>query len=172
MIDIDDIRELYLYNRWANARTLDAAASLAPEAFVHDLGSSYPSLRDTLVHIMWAEWIWLQRWQGTSPRIVFDPREFPTFNALNARWKELDAEQRAFVDAVRGDALISVVSYTNLQGERWEYELWRQMYHVVNHSSYHRGQVAAMLRQLGATPVSTDFLVYRDELQSTSKSRV
>jgi uncharacterized damage-inducible protein DinB len=166
MIDIDEIRELYQYNRWANAKTFDAASTLASEAFVRDLGSSYPCVRDTLLHIVWAEWIWLQRWKGVSPRIVFQAADFPTFETVKSRWEELETEQRAFVEAVSSGGLASCVAYTNLRGERWEYELWREMYHVVNHSSYHRGQIVAMMRQLGAQPVSTDFLNFRDELQS------
>ena len=53
--------------------------------------------------------------------------------------------------------------YVNLRGETWEYALWQQMLHVVNHASYHRGQVVTMLRQLGAPPPTTDFLVFYDE---------
>ena len=169
MIDVDDIQELYGFNRWANARIFGAVSILPPEAFVHDLGSSYPSVRDTLVHIIWAEWIWLQRWKGSSPQIVFQPAEFRTFDAVKARWEELEAEQREFVDTLTYPALASAVAYTNLRGERWRYELWREMYHVVNHSSYHRGQITAMLRQLGAQAVSTDFLHYRDEISASEQ---
>jgi len=50
-----------------------------------------------------------------------------------------------------------------LKGETWTYALWRILAHVVNHSSYHRGQVATLLRQLGATPSSTDLLLFYDE---------
>ena len=61
---------------------------------------------------------------------------------------ELKAEQGAFLEAVTGERLHAVLSYVNLQGQTWQYALWRQMSHVVNHSTYHRGQLTTMLRQL------------------------
>lgn len=60
-MDVNDIHELYRYNEWANDRVFDIVSRLAPEEFTRDLGNSYPSVRDTLTHIVWAEWIWLQR---------------------------------------------------------------------------------------------------------------
>jgi uncharacterized damage-inducible protein DinB len=87
-------------------------------------------------------------------------------NRLNTRWLELKAEQGAFVEAVTSERLHAVLTYVNLQGQTWRYALWRQMYHVVNHSTYHRGQLTTMLRQLGTVPVPTDFLVFHDELDS------
>ena len=92
--------------------------------------------------------------------------DFPTADSLRTRWLEIEVEQRAFLEVVTAERLLSIVRYVNRQGQTWEYPLWREMYHVVNHSTYHRGQVAAMLRQLGARPVSTDFLVFHDEMES------
>jgi uncharacterized damage-inducible protein DinB len=163
MIEVPVIRQLYRYNRWANNRLLEAVAPLKAEEFTRNLGSSYPSLRDTLVHIVWAEWVWLQRWNGLSPRTPFQPLNFPDVNAVKTRWLEVEAGQLGFVDTVTPERLLAVVSYVNLKGQTWEYPLWRQMYHVVNHSTYHRGQVTTMLRQLGAQSVATDFLVFDDE---------
>jgi len=166
MIDTSAVQELYRYDRWANSRVFEAVSGLTRDAFVKDLGSSYPSVRDTLTHIVWAEWLWLQRWKGTSPQTVFQATDFPLPDALRARWLEVEVEQRAFLEAVTAERVLSIVRYVNLQGQTWEYPLWRQMYHVVNHSTYHRGQITAMLRQLGARPVPTDFLMFHDEMES------
>jgi uncharacterized damage-inducible protein DinB len=75
----------------------------------------------------------------------------------------VETEQHAFLSTLTDERLGSVVSYLNLEGQRWQYPLWRTMYHLVNHSSYHRGQVTTLLRQLRAQPVATDFLVFEDE---------
>jgi uncharacterized damage-inducible protein DinB len=85
---------------------------------------------------------------------------------LKTRWVALKAKQRAFIESVTAERLGAVAEYVNLQGQRWQYALWRQMYHVVNHSPYHSGQLTTMLRQLEAMPVTTDFLVFHDELES------
>ena len=163
MIDVGTIRELYGYNRWASARIFETVRPLTPEQFGRDLGSSYPSVRDTLAHVVGGEWLWLQRWKGSSPKIVFEPADFPRAEALEARWREVEADQRVFLDALTNERLASMVRYVNPQGQPWEYPLWRQMYHLVNHSSYHRGQVTTMVRQLGSRAVPTDFLVFHDE---------
>jgi SAM-dependent methyltransferase len=77
-----------------------------------------------------------------------------------------EIEQRAFLEAVTAERLLMVVRYVNVKGQTWQYPLWRQMYHVVNHSTYHRGQLTTMLRQLGARPIETDLLVFDDEQES------
>jgi uncharacterized damage-inducible protein DinB len=161
-MDLKTLDDLYRYNRWANSRVLAAASSLAPEQFVALVPSSFPSLRDTLVHVLWGEWVWLQRWNGNSPRTAFRPGEYPAVVTLRARWGELEAGQSEFLRSLDEPALARPVRYVNLRGETWEYALWKQMLHVVNHSSYHRGQATTMLRQLGATPPSTDLLVFYD----------
>lgn len=161
-MDAGAIRGLFAYNRWANARILGAVDPLDAEQFLRDLGSSFRSVRDTLVHILSAEWIWLERWRGTSPAAMFDPAAFPTLERIRARWRDVEAGQAAFVDAATNDRLQAPVAYRNTRGERWEYPLWQLMAHVVNHSTYHRGQITTLLRQLGAQAVATDLLVFYD----------
>jgi len=139
MFDVSTIQALYRYNTWANGPVFDAASGLASEEFAKDLRSSYSSVRDTLLHIVWAEWIWLQRWQGISPQTDFQSSDFPSCDAVRARWSDLAVEQRMFLDAVTSERLLAVVRYMNLKGETWRYPLWRQMYRVVHHSTYHRG---------------------------------
>ena len=164
MTDLATIQELYRYNRWANDRVFERLAKLPTEDFTRDLGNSYPSIRDTALHIVWAEWIWLERWKGTSPRSVFQVTDFPTVDALETKRSEVERGQRAFLDTLPAERLREVVPYVNLQGHTWRYPLWRQMVHVVNHSTYHRGQLTTMLRQVKAQVVTTDFLVFHDEL--------
>jgi uncharacterized damage-inducible protein DinB len=162
-MDLKTIDDLYRFNQWANSRILESALTLGREEFVKTIPSSFPSLRDTLVHMLWAEWIWLERWRGHSPTVVFLPGDYSDAGALKSRWGELHAEQREFLRTLEEPALDRNVRYVNVRGETWEYPLWKQMLHVVNHSSYHRGQAATMLRQLGLTPPATDFLVFYDE---------
>ena len=169
MIDLATIQEMYRYNQWANHRVRQALAKLPHEDFTRDLGNSYPSLRDTAVHIAWAEWIWLERWKGTSPRSVFQVSDFPTVDALETKWSEVERGQVTLLDTLPAERLRDVVPYVNLQGHTWRYPLWRQMVHVVNHSTYHRGQLTTMLRQVKAQVVTTDFLVYHDELDAADE---
>ena len=159
---MDDIRGLYAYNRWANRRMLDAAAALEPAAFTKDMGSSFPSVRDTLVHILAAEWVWLSRWQGNSPTGL-PSWDLSTCEALREKWSEVERDQEAFVSGLADEDLTRVIAYGDTRGTAWENRLGQMLRHVVNHSSYHRGQVVTMLRQLGAVPPSTDLIRYYRE---------
>src|SRR5205085_6518900 len=98
------------------------------------------------------------------PQALFDPADLPHLDALRAKWAEVEREQTEFVEGVSEAALAQALAYVNTHGETWRYPLWQMMQHVVNHSSYHRGQVATLLRQLGAEPTPTDLLVFYDAL--------
>ena len=163
---VDTLRELLAYNTWANRRVLDAVARLDADGLTRVLGGSYPSVQATLTHTLWAEWLWLERWQGRSPMELFTPEEFPSASEFRSRWSQVQGAQEAFLAALAPDDLQRVLGYTNRKGEVWEYALWRMIHHVVNHSTYHRGQVTNMLRLLGAQPATTDFLEFWDERQT------
>lgn len=160
---LDEIRTLYSYNRWATHRLLQAAQLLSPSAFSRDLGTSHRSVRGTLVHTLWSEWIWLQRWQGSSPKQIFLDDQYPDAGAIESRWGDMERDRQDFITRLTDDQLLATISYENLQGQRWTYSLGHMMQHVVNHSSYHRGQVVSLLRQLHQSPPATDFLLYFDE---------
>jgi len=159
-MDKNHICDLYDFNRWANARTLSAAEKLGHDDFTRDLGSSFRSIRDTLVHILGAEWLWLQRWNGVSPNALLPPADFATIAPLRARWSEVEAGQKSFVDGLTPESLERRVAYRSLKGEPVEQPLVGLLVHVVNHSTYHRGQVTTLLRQLGAAPEATDYVLY------------
>jgi len=157
-----DVEYLYKYNRWANATVLDAVSKLTPEEFARDLQSSHSSVRDTLAHILAAEWIWLERWKGLSPNALLIPTEFSTVEALATRWAKVEEGYGEFIGGITDESLATMITYTNTKGEEWTYPLGRMMQHVMNHSTYHRGQVATLLRQLGADVNPVDLLVFID----------
>jgi len=161
-MDLGTIQELWRYNHWANERLLEAVLALTPEQFHRELGGSFPSVQATLTHILWAEWIWLERWRGHSATTRFSPADFPTTADVEERWKAIRNEQTRYVGSMDAGQLQQPLRYVNQRGESWEYPLWRQMYHLLNHSSYHRGQITHMLRQMGVQPPTTDFLKFCD----------
>ena len=161
-MDIETIRDLYAYNRWANARSLEGASAVSSADFTKEIGGSFASLRGTLAHMYGAEWIWLERWRGNSPRALPFALDFPDVPAIRLRWQDVERGQTEFLDALDPDRLGEVISYVNLKGDTFAYPLRRMLQHVVNHATYHRGQITTLLRQLGATPLSTDLLLYDD----------
>lgn len=159
-MDTAYIRSLYDFNRWANARLLAVATRLPSEVFTKNLGSSHASIRDTLAHNLGAEWIWLERWKGNSPRALLDPKDFPTVEALRTRWGQVEKDQADFLRSLTDERLQAALRYTTTEGTPFVQPLWQLMAHVVNHSTYHRGQVITLLRQVGAEPVSTDLVLF------------
>jgi uncharacterized damage-inducible protein DinB len=157
---IEEIRELYAYDRWADDRLLEAAAGLAPEELTRDLRSSFPSILATLAHILSADWAWLERWQGRSPTEIPSEWDLSTLAGVRGEWEKVRDRRRDFLAELTDEDLTRIVSFRTLAGELFEGTLIRTLRHVVNHASYHRGQVVTLLRQLGATPPATDLALY------------
>jgi uncharacterized damage-inducible protein DinB len=155
------IRNLYAYNAWANGRILDAAAKLTRDQLLAPGGASFDSVRDTLVHTMGAQWLWLERWQGRSPRALPEV-VFPDLAAIRARWDVIERDTQTFVAGVDEVSLAADISYTNFEGEVWTYPLWQQMIHQVNHGTQHRSEAAALLTLLGHSPGWLDLLYFVD----------
>ena len=163
----EDIQLLFEYDRWANNRVLQAVSALSVEEFTRDLGGSFRSVRDTLVHIVSSEWAWLTIWKepALSSAFVTDlwtrldgqfPTDaFPDIAAVQLRWAEVEREQVEFVSRVTNESLGRVIPVHTTH-----ISLAHLMQHLANHSTYHRGQVALMMRQLAADPVATDFAFF------------
>jgi uncharacterized damage-inducible protein DinB len=155
-----DVRELFGYGAWANALIFEAASALSAEQLGHPVASSVPSVGGTLAHIVGAEWVWLRRWLGESPSGFPDWVARPDLTELRARLSSVEQERGTFVAGLSDADLDRVISYRTLAGQAHSDPLCGLMRHVVNHSTYHRGQVATQLRQHGLKPPSTDLIVF------------
>jgi uncharacterized damage-inducible protein DinB len=163
-VNLRDLQTLLDYHYWARDRLLDAVAPLTPEQFTRDLGSSFKSVRDTLAHLYSAEWAWHSRWQGVSPTAMLPMEQFPDLENIRRQWRENETKVRAFVESLGEGGITRVFEYKTLNGQAGASPFWQMLQHVVNHGSYHRGQVTTMLRQLGASPAkSMDMIAYYRE---------
>jgi uncharacterized damage-inducible protein DinB len=163
---LDELRTLFAYNRWANLRLLDAVAPLTDAELGRDLGGSFPNVAAVLVHLLGAEWVWLRRWQGEAPASFPDVAQLTSVAAVRARWDALWEEQQTYLAGLDEAALGYDVAYKTFDGTPYRQPLHELIRHVVNHATYHRGQLAAMLRQLGRTPPSTDLVRFYREQRS------
>lgn len=160
----DEVRSLFAFNTWANQRVLEACAALTPQQFVQPAVSSFPSVRDTLFHIMGVEWLYFERLHERFPMELLPGERYDDVAAMAARWKQIDKNLYEFVRSDELGELERVVEYRNMKGHPYRYPMRAILQHVVNHSTYHRGQVTTQLRQIGARPLSTDLLRYYDAL--------
>ncbi len=161
---MNELRRLFDYNRWANLRLLDALESLSPEELTRDLASSFPTVLATLVHGLGAEWVWLERWKGTSPTSFPDASTLDSVRTVRARWDGIWGDQQAFLAGLADGDEARPLRYKLFSADSDTRPLGELMRHVVNHATYHRGQLVAMLRQLGRTPPSTDYIRWLREM--------
>ncbi len=160
----EDVRLLFEYDRWANNRILELVGALTPEQFTRDLGGSFPSVRDVLLHMVASKWAWLTYWKESAPsdriltdlftrsETLFQSANFPTLATAQAKWADVEKEEVEFVNEVTDELLDRTLPVRNTS-----VSLAHLMQHLANHSTYHRGQIAMMLRQLGAKAQGTDF---------------
>ena len=155
---------MYEYNYWANHKILRAATELSPEQFAAPQDLSWGSIRDVLVHIMGAEWVWRMRCQELrSPSAMLDPTQFPTLDALISRWNEEEAAMRAYLASLNETALAQPLAYVSTSGRPFSSTLWHILLHVVNHGTQHRAEVAHLLTQLGHSPGDIDMILFSRE---------
>ena len=119
-----DILLLYRYNQWSTRKILDAVSKVSLEQFLAPASFPHGGLRSTLVHALFAEWIWRNRWEGTSPTVRLKPDDFPTFESLQTRWAEEEKRLMAFVDNVTDERLNSKFNYKSTDGKPHERMLW------------------------------------------------
>lgn len=158
----EQIRYLYNYNAWANNRVFDACAELTQEQFLAGSGSSTAdaSIRDTLVHVVGAQEIWLARSNGVSPTTFLKPDDFGTLALIRQYWDQVEAHTQGYLARVEEDVLEEVMEYTTTRGEPYAQPRWQTLMHLLNHSTQHRSEVATLLTRMGHSPGELDLLVY------------
>ncbi|MFN7926601.1 MAG: DinB family protein [Blastocatellia bacterium] len=159
-MNLQDIRYLFDYTNWANHLILDATEAISVEEQMRDRNISHQSIHGTLLHMLFAEWVWLERWRGNSPSAPLRGEDYPDLAAIRAYWQQIEAERTELLATLTEEALQASLTYKDIAGNEHNNPLILLMQHVVNHATLHRGQVIGMIRQLGIKPPATDFLFF------------
>ena len=154
-----EIQLLFEYDTWADLKLLEVIAALTGDQYRMDLHSSFGGIQGTLVHILSASQVWLYRWIGKEPEPL-RIENFPAIEDVKKQWDTYQCEIRNFLQNLTEEKLNAPLQYSDFKGNTYAQPLCQQMQHKVNHSSYHRGQLVMMLRQLGTAVVSTDLITY------------
>ena len=157
---VRDLSALFEYDLWATERLLDAAEALPPELYTRPLGGGFSTVQGTLAHVIGAGWAWLHRWQGTSPTGRPAWLDDPSVAVLRTQARHVHAARATFLGTLSDPDLDRTAHYTFLSGQPGKGPLGVLMLHVVNHGTHHRGQIAAMLRQLGTAPPGLDLILF------------
>lgn len=159
-MNLVDIKTLFDFNFWANNRLFTVLDGLSEEQYTKDLGSSHGGVKGTLAHILASHEMWLSRWQGNPSKTTIDANGGPSLATAKQFWNDMQQKLSTFVNRLTEADLAKPIGYTNTKGESYSTPLVQMMQHLVNHATYHRGQIVTMLRQFGVKPVNTDMIFY------------
>ncbi len=165
---IGDLEQLYDSHYWANHRLLAAVSELTPEQFVQSVAGSYGSVRNTLVHILSAEWGWLDRCGGPKRGERLKPEDYLTLASVTKAWSQVERHMRDFLAGLEDADLARDIEFTLPGAPARSIPLGDLMQHAAIHAVHHRGQVSLLLRMLGRTPGNFDLLLYAAEPRGAS----
>jgi uncharacterized damage-inducible protein DinB len=155
-----EITELFDYNLWANTRLFEAAAQLSTEQYLQDCKSSHGGIHGTLTHIVGAQKLWISRWRGTPENTILQGNDVSTLLDLISIWERVSSDTAEFLSSMNDQKVQEEFTITTTQGKKFVNTFQEMMLHLINHSSTHRGQVNAMIRQLGIRPPQIDLITY------------
>jgi uncharacterized damage-inducible protein DinB len=154
------LQQYFTYHSWANRRLIDCILSLPADMHTREIASSFPSLYETLKHMWNAESTWWQRMKMQDNLILPStgsqglPQVADGLQQQNKLWEDWVANASVA-------AIDHVFHYQNSKREQFRQPIWQMLLHLVNHGTYHRGQLVTMLRQLGVNEIpATDYIVW------------
>jgi uncharacterized damage-inducible protein DinB len=160
---LQEITILHAFNSWANQKIFDALAPLSVEQLEADMKASHRSLHGTLAHLLAAHSIWLSRWKGTPEEKLRDPGDFGSLADLKRFWEQIGYETARWLGTMSDRTLQETFTAAAPRGGTYRHTYWQAFQHVVDHSTYHRGQIITLLRQLGVTPPTTGLIAFYRE---------
>jgi uncharacterized damage-inducible protein DinB len=152
------IAGLYEYGVWANERLLEKARGLSDADLTRRFSEGAQAILPTLLHVYGADLRWLARWQKLPPPEV-SPAEFPSVEAVEAGWRSVWAERRAYLDGLDDTALNEQIPFVRPAGTVWIVR-WQAIVHCANHATQHRSELAMMLSDLGRSPGDMDMFLW------------
>ncbi len=153
------IQKFMQYNTWANQKTVEILASVDDNTLDTEMKSSFPTIRKTLMHVWDAQQIWLLRLQG-QPTTKWASQDFA--GSTEELYKAFIHDSQAFADFIAGKDhayLDGEIVYKNMKGVEFKNGVEGILFHVVNHGTFHRGQILTMLRELGFTSFPSQDLI-------------
>ena len=156
----EHLRDMFEFVRWADGQMLTAARAVPEEGYYKDQGISIGSIHKLLVHCMAAQWVWLSRWRGESPSRLENHEDYPTRDVLEQRWPLVHSAILDFLGLQSPRSLAREVQYKNTRGETFSIPLGELMLHVIDHASYHRGQLNTMIKHAGGKPANVMYQNY------------
>lgn len=171
---IEEIKLLYEFNDWADARILAACARVSPEQYAAPttIGTGHGGLRATMVHLLDSTWQSRIALQGfyekpLADEAAYDATElhedaFPTLTALQERWLTEQREMWKYISTLTEETLNGKIRYV-IPGAVREHVVWQLLLDTINHATQHRSEAAVLLTGYGQSPGDFDFSMFLNE---------
>lgn len=162
MMIAEQIKNLFAYNEWAwnqvytSLGNMDTAAYFAQRPIFEET-----SLHALLVHCLFAEYIWLARCLGHSPKTVLAADEYADLTAVREHWAAVRDDWSSFLRGLTDEDMARLVAYHNTSGRAFSLVLADLLQHVINHATEHRSQMTPILFRLGVPTPPLDYMRFR-----------
>ncbi len=154
--------KLFAYHQWASQEILSHTEGLGDAVFTREGDSSFPSIKETVRHVITVEKLWLLRMTGIEKPAA---EQFHVDTAAEAKqaFMLLHAEMELYFSSLTEDQWQEVVRFKNLRGNSFEETREEMLFTFINHASYHRGQIVSLLRQFGEEGTVLDYIYFPKE---------
>ncbi len=153
----DDFLAFGHYLKWANIKLIGMLEPVPVEHWTEEMGGSFEHLQGTASHLFWALDVWLDRLDGQQLSDRFPPQD-PALDL--APFRHVDQRFSDWIEQLDEEALGQKIDLSSPSGGTFQMAPAEILQHLVNHSSYHRGQIVEQLRRLGHKVVSTDYVFF------------
>jgi uncharacterized damage-inducible protein DinB len=151
----DDLFSLFTYNRWANDRVVESVRTLTPEQYAQEPTPGWSSVRSTLVHIAEVTLVWARGLRGEGFAFRTEA-EVPTLDEVVPILAQGQEAFEQLLSRQTPETLAAIWTTTDPRGVERRLPYWTVYRHVVNHATYHRGQIASKLGRFGIALPKTD----------------
>jgi uncharacterized damage-inducible protein DinB len=164
MHTIETVRDLHAWMRWCTGRTVEAARALSADELRREFPMGLSSVLGTLVHLCWAEKLWLCALKGTPSIPMATAKDYASIDALMTEWTQVRSDWDAFLNALTDTELNRVVIRVR-EGKEYKQRVLDGLLQLPTHALYHNAQMSAMFRQMGhSLPDSSYILWARDRM--------
>ncbi|MFD1031393.1 DinB family protein [Metaplanococcus flavidus] len=154
--------KLFAYHQWATQRILSHTEQFGDEIYTKEGESSFPSIKETISHIITVEKLWLLRMTGIEkPEVEYFHVE--TAGDAKQAFMLLHAEMELYFSSLSEDQWQEIMPFTNLKGKSFIETREEMLFTFINHASYHRGQITSLLRQFGKEGTTVDYIYFPKE---------
>ncbi len=157
------------YDAWATAKLLEAVQQLSPQQFVHESAGSLSSVRQQFVHLLLVADRYRARLaQEEVPDVA--PDSFATPQDLTTYAAQVRRRLDEWVNSLAEEDFSRIHEHATRRGS-YRASVEQTLYHMVNHATYHRGQVACLLKQHGVDFADTDFIIWINQTPTNAENR-